>query len=651
MEANLNFFRDLAYVFLGATAGGLLAWRLRQPVILGYVLAGILISPLTPGPAVSDVHSLELMAEVGVVLLMFSVGLEFNVKDLLRAKWVALVGGTTGILLSIGLGLAAGKWMGWNATQGIVVGSIISVASTMVLTRLLMDRGELQTEHGLVMVSITLVEDLAVVVLVVLMPSFGSLEVSRVLAIAQGLGKAALILVPTLLVAAKVVPPLLARAARTRSQELFFLVVLAVCLGTAALTQAVGLSVALGAFVAGLIISGSEFAHETLAELFPLRDAFVALFFVTIGLLVHPRELFSNLPLLAVMLGLILAGKFVVWLLVVRLFRYPIWTALLVAAGLTQIGEFSFILVKVARNSNLVASDIYNATLAASLISILLNAALVRAVSGWVATARHTKAAGSIQAYAPETRRDHVILCGFGRVGSSIGTAFETFKLPFVVVESDPLIIEDLRTRGVPCFYGHARHPHLLKHAGIERCSLVVVTLGAADQAELAAQTARALNSMVPILARAHNRHNAERLRQAGVNRVIQPELEASAALIREALQYLKLPENRASVYLEGLREAVAEGQMSIATDTYPEVRRMQVDGSNMEGRALHETRIRERFGVSVVFIGRATGEIVINPSGETLLREGDEMRVFGLPKQIDSLAKYMTERVVPEGR
>ena len=353
MEANPAFFRDLAYVFLAAITGGMLAWKLRQPIILGYVLAGVLIGPFTPGPTVTHVHTLELFAEIGVILLMFSVGLEFSIKELLRVKWVALVGGPVGILLSMGAGLLSGRLLGWTATQGIVVGSVISVASTMVLTRLLLDRGELSTEHGRVMVAITLVEDLAVVVLIVLLPSFGSLDASRWLPLAKALGKAILILIPALLVAAKIVPPILRAAARTRNPELFFGVVLAICLGTAALTQGVGLSPALGAFVAGLMISASAYAQEALAHLFPLRDSFVALFFVTMGLLVDPKALVSNLPLLAAMIGLVLAVKFVIWTIVVRVFGYSIWTGVVVGVGLTQIGEFSFILVQVARNAGL----------------------------------------------------------------------------------------------------------------------------------------------------------------------------------------------------------------------------------------------------------------------------------------------------------
>jgi CPA2 family monovalent cation:H+ antiporter-2 len=380
MPADALVFRDLAYVFLAAVVGGAIAWKTRQPLILGYVFGGLLISPFTPGPAVSDVHTFEVIAEVGVILLMYSVGMEFSLRDLLEVKWVALLGGPLGILMSVGLGLGVGTLLGWSPLQGVIVGMVVSVASTMVLARLLMDRGELRSQHGRVMIGLTLVEDLAVVVLTILIPVLGTAEPGRFAALGSALGKAGLILVPFAVLAATVVPRIMSLVARMRSDEMLVLVALAIGLGTAALTQALGLSLALGAFLAGLLVSNSDRAHDTIARLLPVRDAFVALFFVTIGTLIDPRTVLTNLPLLGVMLALIIVGKLVIWTLVVWLFRYPLGTALVVAVGLTQIGEFSFILVQAARSAGHVGADVYTATLAAALLSILLNAALVRYV-------------------------------------------------------------------------------------------------------------------------------------------------------------------------------------------------------------------------------------------------------------------------------
>lgn len=378
MTAEPTFYRDLAYVFGAAVVGGGVARLLRQPLILGYVLGGILIGPFTPGPTISNVHQFEVLAEIGVILLMYSIGLEFSFRDLLQVKWVAIMGGPLGILLSIAISVGVGRLLNWSWQQGIVVGAIVSVASTMVLSRFLIERGLLHAEQGRVMIGITLVEDLAVVVLTILLPTLGDISGARVLAIGAGLGKAFLILLPVTVAAYKLIPHLMRRVIAADNPEFFVLVALALGFATAAITEAVGLSLALGAFLAGLLVSESDAGEETLKHLLPLRDAFVALFFVTMGALVNPRVLWSNPSLLLVLVGLIIVGKLGIWALVVRIFGYSWKSALVVAIGLTQIGEFSYVLVQVARDANLVGEEIYNATLAASMITILLNGLLMR---------------------------------------------------------------------------------------------------------------------------------------------------------------------------------------------------------------------------------------------------------------------------------
>ncbi|MGH7393640.1 MAG: cation:proton antiporter, partial [Candidatus Rokuibacteriota bacterium] len=430
MIADPVFFRDLAFVFVAAVLGAVLARLARQPLILGYVVAGVALSPLTPGPAVTDIHTFELFAEIGVVLLMFSIGIEFSLRDLLRVKWIAIVGGPLGILLSVALGLGVGALLGWTVIQGVVVGMVVSVASTMVLARLLVDRGELNTRHGRIMIGITLVEDLAVVVLIVLVPRLGALDTDRLISIGAALGLGIAILVPFFYLAAKVVPPVLTYVTRMHSQEVFLLVALAIALGTAAVTQEVGLSLALGAFLAGLLISESDYAHETLARLLPIRDVFVALFFVTIGALINPWAVLDNPRLLGVIVAMVIVGKLVIWTGVVALFGQPLWTAVLVGVGLTQIGEFSFILIQVARTAGHVGGDVYNAILAASLLTILGNAFLVRTVPGWIKRVRvgreHQPPLADAEA---KGLAGHVVVCGFGRVGSEVAEALEAFHV------------------------------------------------------------------------------------------------------------------------------------------------------------------------------------------------------------------------------
>jgi CPA2 family monovalent cation:H+ antiporter-2 len=631
------FYRDLAYVLAAAVIGGVLARLARQPLILGYVAGGILISPLTPGPSVTDIHTFELLAEIGVILLMFSIGIEFSLRDLLRVRWVATVGGPLGILLSVALALGVGRILGWGVLQSVAVGLVVSVASTMVLARLLIDRGELHSRHGRIMIGITLVEDLAVVVLIVLIPRLGAREPARLLDIVQGLALAAAILVPFFYLAGRVVPGILGRVARMQSQELFLLVALAIALGAAAVTQAAGLSLALGAFLAGLLISQSDYAHEALRRLLPVRDTFVALFFVTVGALINPAALGRHSGVLAVLVGLIVVGKFVIWTSVVRVFGHPPSTAVLVGVGLTQIGEFSFILVQVARSAGHVGDDVYQATLAASLLTILANAVLMKTVPRWVGRVRLKEPPRVEDLGHRPPRRGHVVICGFGRVGSAVGEALETFGVPYVALETDPDIVKGLRARGVPCLYGDAADPAVLEAAGTRQAGLVIVALPDIEAADAAVRAVRTMNRGVQILARAHHAAGRERLRAAGATEVIQPEFEAASTLIRHALRGLALPRERVLAYLERLRaavEAAPPAKIPPAPDL-PELREVTVSAGRLADQSLRDARIRERFGVTVVALTRTDGDTVLHPSPDAVIHAGDRVLVFGLPDQV----------------
>jgi CPA2 family monovalent cation:H+ antiporter-2 len=373
MSDHSIIYRDIAMVFAGAFVCGLLAWRLRQPILLGYVLAGLILSPLTPGPHVHDVGIFETMAEIGVILLMFSVGIEFSIPELLKVKWVALLGAPLGILLSVGIGAGVGLLFGWPMLQGIAVGCIISVASTMVMMRLLLDRGELSSESGRVMITLTLVEDLAVVILTILLPSLNSPD-GGYAQVVWKIGRALLLLIPILVAGWKIIPRVLSRVERFYNDEISLLLALTICLVVAAITELVGLSLALGAFLAGLLVGNSDFVHKLEKQTLPLRDAFVALFFVTIGLLIDPTTWLSSWHLVVILVAMIVAGKFAIWSGIARLFGYSWETAKRVGIGLTQIGEFSFILAQVSLSSGLITHEIYNATLVASLVTILANA-------------------------------------------------------------------------------------------------------------------------------------------------------------------------------------------------------------------------------------------------------------------------------------
>lgn len=556
------FFKDIALILLAALAGGLLAHRLHQPILVGYILGGILISPFTPGPSVTDIHTIDLFAEIGVILLMFTIGLEFSLKDLLSMRWVAVVGGPIGILLIIGLSVWVGSILGWPPYQALFIGCVVSVASTAAMAKMLLEREELTSQHGRVMVSIALVEDLAMVVMIALLPALKGFHLGQLPQLFLGLGKALVVLSPFYYLAHKAVPRLMERVARTQSMELFILVALAISFITAVFSYSLGLSLALGAFLAGLLISESEFTHETLARIIPLRDIFVPLFFVSVGLLMNPRVILQNLSLLSAMLAFIVLGKGLVRAIVVALFRYPLRTALLVGIGLAQIGEFSFVLAKMGRDLKLISSELYNVTLAASLLSLLLNSFLFRAAPRWIEKLSRIPAFRPLVLPAmkefskePPPLKDHVILCGFGRVGGVIGATLEQLKIPFIVIDLDPAVIAMLKRKGIPSVYGDAANELVLRRAKPRLATLAVITLPDFFRVRQAIQILRKHNPTLPILARAHRDLHRKLFYEDGVAQVIQPEFEGGLEIVRHILTHLRVSDHEVEEQLKHLRQ------------------------------------------------------------------------------------------------
>jgi CPA2 family monovalent cation:H+ antiporter-2 len=329
------------------------------------------------------------------------------------------------------------------------------------------------------------------------------------------------------------------------------------------------------------------------------------------------------------------------------MFGYSIWTALAVGSGLTHIGEFSFILVQGARSAGLVGTDFYNATLAASLVTIFISASQAAYVPSWLTRQRLARqmAAHAHSQSAAAHPGHYVVVCGFGRVGSFIGAALETFGIPYAVIDIDPDIYSAVRARGVPAVFGDPANPHILEKAGAAGASLVIMTIPDPDRARLAIQNVRRLNPHVPIVARAHRRSEHELLARAGATEVIQPELEASATIIRHATYYLHVSDEQVRSYLRGFRKAMysMEGKPSLSRAPFPEVRELTMAGGALAGRSLRDAQIREQFGVTVVSIVRASGETLMNPPADTVLEPGDRLRVLGMAEEIEEFAAQAT--------
>ncbi len=639
----------LAFVLLAALGGGFVAHLLKLPLFLGYIAGGALIGPFTPGPQVAEFRFIEQLAEIGVVLLMFTLGLEFSLKELLRVRTVAMGGGLAGMAVMIGLFLALAGLFEIAFYEAFFIGAAISASSTMVIAKLLMEREELNSEHAHIMIGTLLVEDLAMVVLLILLPAVRELQRVGALEVSLALLKGLAILVPVVFLATRTVPALLERIARTRNFELFILVTLVLSLGTAVVTAQLGLSPAMGAFLAGLIIGESDFVHETLARVLPLRDLFVALFFVSIGMMINPTIILENWPLHALLVGLVVIVKGLSRGLLVYLLRYPLRVAFLVALGFTQIGEFSFVLAKLGVELGALSFEHYNVILATALLSIFISTFLFRMAHPWWSwlSARLPGLESTPQQMPlPEGARllppKHVIICGHGRIGRAVGEALERFGIPQVVIEADRQIAAQLKDQGIPVIYGDAANEGVCRAAQPKQASLAVIALPDSFRARQAFHNLKRLSPKLPIIVRAHWDEEREELFRVGVTEVIQPEFEGAMEMIRHALLHLEIPALEMESYLHELRQQRYSQLLQEwlqREDPFHKLQKIQEieipEGSSLVGLSLRDAKVRERTGVSVLHVRRKDGSTISNPAPETILLAGDRVLVLGSPSQL----------------
>ena len=566
MPHNVSLISTIAAGFGLAIVLGFLASRLRMPPLVGYLLAGIAIGPATPG-FVADIDLAGQLAEIGVMLLMFGVGLHFSMKDLLAVKRIAVPGAVVQIMVATALGYGLARWWGWSSGAALVFGLALSVASTVVLLRALEARGQLETANGSIAVGWLVVEDLVMVLVLVLLPPLAGLldpqaggaatvrpERSDLLAtVGWTLTKVAAFIALMLVVGRRIFPRLLWAVAGTGSRELFTLCVVAVAVGVAYGSAALfDVSFALGAFFAGMMMRESQYAHRAADESLPLRDAFSVLFFVSVGMLFDPQVILQQpLKVLAVV-AIIVLGKTLAAIALVLAFRYPLNTALIVGASLAQIGEFSFILAGLGKALGLLPAEGQSLILAGALISIALNTLLFAAVEpakAWIlrksAWARRMELRDDPLAELPASTDEaqlsgQVVLVGYGRVGRQVAEALQARGLHVVVAEQEREAVEALRARGMPAVVGDASEPAVLIQAHIARAALLVIAGGDSLQARQMVETARQLNPDLRVLLRAHNEEEARLLREAALGEVFVAEACLAQALAQRALEGMR---------------------------------------------------------------------------------------------------------------
>jgi CPA2 family monovalent cation:H+ antiporter-2 len=579
----------ISTIAIGLTAafiGGLIARRLRLPEIVGYIAAGVVIGPFTPGLIADTEIALEL-AELGVILLMFGVGIHFSIHDLMAVRSIAIPGAIAQTIVGTAFGIVLGSALGWGIGGGLVLGLALSIASTVVLLRTLGDRNELDSPQGKIAVGWLIVEDLLAVLVLVLLPTLAPLlggtagsgadatgtGPGPVVEIAIALGKAAVFAVVMVVAGARLVPWLMLVVAREGSRELFTLAVLAIALGVAFVASSVfGVSFALGAFLAGVVVSESDMSHQAAADALPLRDAFAVLFFVSVGMLLDPAYLLANpLPILAV-LALIIGGKAITKFVIVALAGYPPRIALTVAAGLAQIGEFSFIVGSMGLTLGLLPDDGFQLIVAGALLSITLNPFLFGIVAPLERRLRENRLLAKIMDRragelarlddgARATLRLHAVVCGYGRVGRLIGPALERRGFRYVVITQQRDEIDRLRANGVPAIFGDAANPDVLRMAHIETARLVIVATSDPSETRLIVERANSLHPGVDFVVRTHSDTEAARLRAVSPKiQAIHGERELAVQMARYALRRFGVSATEAEAIAQGLRGHSAAG-------------------------------------------------------------------------------------------
>ena len=557
----LNIGRDLLLVLVTAVAGGMLARWLRLPVILGYLLGGIAVGPYGLG-WVHETQSINSLANIGVVLLLFAIGLEFSFKEVMRMGRVAILGGLAQIVLTTVVGLGLGRLLGLGVVGSVLFGFLVALSSTMVVLKLLMERGELDTIQGRILLGILLVQDLSVVPVMIILPSLAGGGGGIWAALGITVLKAAVFLGIMLALGVWVLPWLLRRVAGQRSRELFLLTVVVLCLAAAFGTYSFGLSAAFGAFVAGLLISQSGFARQAFADILPMRDTFAALFFVALGMLANLHFVGSFPSIVAAVVVMIIVTKFIIGSAVTRIFGYSHKTVLMVGTGLVQIGEFSFVLAMMGLAAGIFSEHIYSLVIAAAIITMLLTPFLM-SLSSWLYRILSQKPwfARRLAGWAdPEwTSRamelsHHAVICGYGDIGRRVAAVLERHKFAYLVIDLDPQIIARLRERGIPCLYGDASNPEILAHAQLTKARVLVCAVPDLVAVELTARNALKINPKLDIVARVHRDADAELLKNLGVAELVLPLYEGSLEVIRHTLHRFGLTGTEIQYILNGLR-------------------------------------------------------------------------------------------------
>jgi monovalent cation:H+ antiporter-2, CPA2 family len=648
--------RDLVIIFALSIGILLLSHRLRLPSIVGLLLTGVIVGPHGFG-LVHDIEIVESLAEVGIILLLFTIGIEFSLHTLLSLKRIVGIAGTLQVGLSMAVTYAVARLIGRSDGEAVLWGFLVALSSTAIVLKLLGERGETDSPHGRIAVGVLILQDLSVVPMMFLLPLLAGSTSSSTASLGWIIAKAVVTVAVVLVSARMVIPPLLHQVVRTRSRELFVLSIVVICFGTAWLTSLAGLSLALGAFVAGILISESDYGQQALADVLPLRDLFSSLFFVSVGMLLNVGFALHHAGTIGLIVTGLLLGKFVTGGMATLALRYPLRTAVLTGLALAQIGEFSFILARAGTASGLIGEETYQVFIAAAVITMLAAPFLLRVapavadcaaqlpLAHWLADRPQLDGEGR-----GSSLKDHVIIVGFGVNGRNVVRALAAANIPYLVLEMNPETVRVERQKGTPIAYGDAAHEAVLRHVQIEAARVAVVAISDAAATRRVVELARRLNPGIYLIARTRYSQEVGPLSALGANEAIPEEFETSIEIFARVLQRYLVPREDIERQIAAIREDGYEmlRQLRPLPISFPEIQQHLADlevetfritaEAPASGKTLAELRLREQVGVTVLAIQR-DGETLTNPWGGTALRAGDLVIALGKPTQFAEAA------------
>ncbi|PYT34748.1 MAG: hypothetical protein DMF52_11930 [Acidobacteria bacterium] len=631
--------------------------RLRLPPVVGYLVSGVLLGPHGLG-LISGSDPVRLLAEIGVLLLMFTLGLEFDTSSFRRFRNVVLGGGSLQIVLTLVTAMVAGAFLGWPLRTAIFLGCIMALSSTAVVLKSLMQHGLVDTLPGRLTVGILIMQDLSVVPMMILLPIGGGSPVEVAQSLAGAMARAALLLGITFVLMQYLMPRLLQVIASARSPELLLLSTLTTCFGMAWLSHLMGVSFALGAFLAGLILGGSEYAQQMTADLAPFREVLSGIFFVAMGMLLDPVFALNNWVPVVVALAIILIAKTAITTAAVSGFGYPLPVALQVGINLAQIGEFSFLIALLGAQNGLITQDFYQVAIAASVVSMIL-APIATRLSSSMASAAARATSGLVPPWARRPARDieaepeteappdgHLVILGYGTVGRTLGEVLITNKIPFIALEIDPLLVRQAQRAGHPVRYGDASSEEMLRRAGLQRARTLVVTLPDHVLERAVVRTARRLNPEIHILARGRRGAEDEELYLDGADEVVHEAFEVGIEFLARVLRRLNVPKQAIERQLGRLRGGRYEIFRREDFTPLPlgDVRR-SLDALRVEfleippesplvGKSLRDAGVREATGALILAVIRE-GRVIPAPEAWFVLQGKDTILVSGASEQV----------------